>query len=307
MIDFQLTTPVVFIIFNRPDKTQEVFNKIREARPSKLLVIADGPRAGRRDDREECAATRVIIESVDWDCEVIQNYSETNLGCGKRIASGLDWVFNIVEEAIILEDDCLPHPTFFRYCQETLERYRDDGRIMAIGANHYEFGRRRMEYSYHFSRYPHIWCWATWRRAWQYYDFEMKLWPEVRDHKWLFDIFGKSKAEFSNGKHEFKILGGARDAEYWHSKFELVYRGGLNTWDYQVNFACFLQHGLVVLPNVNLVSNIGFGVKATHTKNISELANVPVTAMEFPLKHPPFVIRDTWADEYMQSIFIHSC
>src|SRR5665648_587346 len=169
MSNFQLKTPVAFIIFNRPETTRRVFAEIAKARPTKLLVIADGPRATHPDDAEKCAVVRAIIDGVDWDCEVLKNYSDVNLGCKRRVSSGLDWVFDTVEEAIILEDDCLPHPTFFRFCEEMLAKYRDDKRIAMISGDNFQFGKKRTEYSYYFSRYTHIWGWASWRRAWDNY------------------------------------------------------------------------------------------------------------------------------------------
>ncbi|MCA2504064.1 MAG: glycosyltransferase family 2 protein [Microcystis sp. M54BS1] len=284
MADFQLTTPVAFLIFNRPDTTARVFEAIRQAKPPKLLVVADGPRADRADDIEKCKAARAIIEGVDWDCEVLTNYSDVNLGCKNRVSSGLDWVFHTVEEAIILEDDCLPHPSFFRFCQELLDYYRDDKRIMAISGDNFQLGRNRTEYSYYFSRYSHIWGWATWRRAWQYYDVKMKLWQEIRDGNWLESILGKTQA-----------------VKYWTKIFQTYYDGKIDTWDYPWNFACWIQNGLTILPNVNLVSNIGFGEDATHTiGSKSRLANLGVQEMNFPLKCPPFLIRNEGADNYTQ-------
>lgn len=300
MDDFRLTTPVVFAIFNNPNTTKLVFEEIRKAKPPKLLVIADGPRQNKPDEADKCAATRAVIEGVDWDCEVLKNYSDVNLGCGKAVAGGIDWVFSIVEEAIILEHDCLPHPTFFRYCQELLERYRDDGRIMTISGDNFQFGRRRNEYSYYFSHFSHIWGWATWRRAWQNYDFTMKLWPEVRDGRWLTDIFARMQAEIDGSQSKFQVVSGMRATEYWHDMFENTYAGKVDTWDYQLLFACLTQNRLNILPNVNLVSNIGFGPEATHTVNVNQFTNMPVWEMKFPLNHPPFVIRDAWADEYTQ-------
>ena len=301
MDDFTLRTPVVFMIFNRPEMTKMVFEEIRKARPSKLLVIADGPRLDKPGEVQRCTAVRSIVESIDWDCEVLKDYSEVNLGCGRRVASGLNWVCSIVEEAIILEDDCLPHPTFFLFCQESLERYRHDPRIMTISGNNFQFGKQRTDYSYYFSRHFHMWGWATWRRVWQNYDFTMKLWPEVRDEKWLFDIFGSMQADFQDNQQPFNILGGTRAAESWHRKFEGTYTGEIDTWDYQFYFQCLVQNGLHVLPHVNLVSNIGFGPQAIHTKDSnSKFANVPIEAMSFPLNHPNFMIRNAWADEYTQ-------
>ena len=152
MADWQLNTPVVLIIFNRPDTTAKVFEAIRQAKPSQLLVIADGPRPEKPGEAEKCAATRAIIDRIDWDCEVLKNYSEINLGCQQRVSSGLDWVFQTVETAIILEDDCLPHPTFFRFCAELLAKYRDEPRVMAISGDNFQCGQNsETDKSYYFS------------------------------------------------------------------------------------------------------------------------------------------------------------
>jgi hypothetical protein len=282
MADFQLTTPVAFLIFNRPDKTARVFEAIRQAKPPKLLVVADGPRPDRPDDVENCKAARAIIDKVDWDCAVLKNYSEVNLGCGKRPATGITWVFEQVEEAIIFEDDCLPHPTFFRFCEELLNYYRHDERIMVISGNNFQFGRSRTNYSYYFSRYNHIWGWASWRRAWKYFDYDLKLWPKIKNENWLTSILEDKTA-----------------VKYWTKNFQRTYEGEPTVWDYRWTFACWIQNGLTILPNVNLVSNIGFGEGATHTSSSkSKVANLPVEEMIFPLKHPPFLLRHVEADDF---------
>lgn len=286
MSQWQLKTPVCFIIFNRPDVTEQVFEKIREAKPPKLLVIADGARANKAGELEKCLAARAIINQVDWECEVLTNYSDVNLGCRKRIYTGLDWVFSQVEEAIILEDDCLPHPTFFRFCEELLEEYRHNSRIMLVSGQNLQFGQKRRNYSYYFSRYNHCWGWATWKRAWQHYDDTMALWPQTRDENWLFDILQDEQA--------FK---------YWSSMFQAMYEG-FDTWDYPWLFACYINQGLSVLPNINLVSNIGFGKEGTHaTDSNSILANIPAEEIQFPLEHPPFIVRDTQADNFTERTF----
>jgi len=282
---FQLTTPVAFFIFNRPDTTFKVFEKIREAKPQKLLIIADG--AKFPEEWGECNKARSIIEQIDWNCEVSTNFSEINLGCKLRVSSGLDWVFSEVEEAIILEDDCLPEPSFFGFCQELLEYYRNDTRIMCISGNNFQFGRRRTLDSYYFSAFSHCWGWATWRRAWQYYDLEIKLWEIIKDDYWLRNMF-----------HSYHAI------KYWKHIFQEVYSNLIDTWDYQWFFACCIQSGLTILPNVNLVSNIGFNNDATHTKASNHLANIPVQSIDFPLIHPQFIIRDTQADAFTQrSVF----
>ncbi len=158
-----IRTPVALIIFNRPDTTERVFAEIAKARPPKLFIIADGPREDRPGEAERCASARAIVDRVDWNCEVQKNYSDVNLGCGARPATGISWVFDQVEEAIILEDDCIAHPTFFRFCDELLEKYRDDERIMHIAGNNFQFGNQRTSFSYFFSHHNICWGWASWR------------------------------------------------------------------------------------------------------------------------------------------------
>ena len=282
MNEKQLNTPVVFIIFNRPDTTAQVFSVIRESKPTQLLVLADGPRGDHPQDVEKCAATRAIIEGVDWNCEVFTKFAENNLGCKRSVSSGLDWVFDQVEQAIILEDDCLPHPTFFRFCQELLERYKDDDRIMMISGDNFQPIQHQSEHSYYFSRYPHIWGWATWRRSWKEFDVSMKVWPSFRDGGWL--------------KH---ILERRQDIKYWTVKFNETFSGEIDSWGYAFLFTCWVHGFLAIQPTFNMVSNIGFGKGATHTTG-NKYADLKVYPADFPLRHPPFVIRNVSADRYTQ-------
>jgi len=282
MSDFALNTPVAFIIFNRPETTQKVFDEIAKARPPKLLVIGDGARANRLGEAERVAATRAIINSVNWPCEVLCNFSDRNLGCKVRVSSGLDWVFEQVPEAIILEDDCLPDPSFFRFCEELLERYRDDQRVGMISGDNFQFGRRYNEDSYYFSRYMHIWGWATWRNRWiGFYDVSMSDWPAMRDSITL-----------SN------VLGDPREAAIWKDIFEKTYQGKIDTWDHQWSYANWIRGRLSVLPAVNLISNIGFGADATHTVRGSYLANLAKHTLRFPVAHPLTLTTNNVADAY---------
>ncbi|MGB4012253.1 MAG: glycosyltransferase family 2 protein [Zwartia sp.] len=282
MADFQLTTPVALLIFNRPDTTERVFREIAKAKPPKLLVVADGPRANRAGEYEKCQQTRAIIQKVDWDCEVITNFSENNMGCKLRVASGIDWIFEQVEEAIILEDDCLPEPSFFQFCEEMLERYRNNDRVSMISGGNLQFGRQRGLGSYYFSRYTHIWGWASWRRAWQHYDRDIKQWPQFRDEGWIESLF-PNKGE----------------QEYWRNSFEMVYNGSLDTWDCSWTFTALLKGMLQIVPNVNLISNIGFGPEATHTHEVGIHANMPTQPIAFPLVHPNFVLQDPEGDRFI--------
>lgn len=276
--------PVVFFVFNRPDTTQAVFSCIREAQPSTLFLIADGPRENNASDAANCIEVRDIISHVDWNCQVFTSFADENLGCKSRISSGLDWVFKHVDRAIILEDDCLPHHSFFPFCRELLDRYQDDERIMSISGDNFQKEPRRTVHSYYFSRYPHCWGWATWRRAWQHYDADMKLWPYISEEGWLYDLLDDAFA-----------------VRYWHNKFQKTYRTEIDSWDYAWTLACWLQSGLCILPNINLVSNIGFDNRGTHTRNhVSPFAGLPTYEMQFPLDIPPVVIRDVKADHFTQ-------
>jgi hypothetical protein len=280
-----MDTPVAFIIFNRPDLTERVFTEIARAQPKKLLVVADGPRPERPGEAEKCAAARAVIRRVDWNCEVLKDYSDVNLGCAHRPASGLRWIFEQVDEAIILEDDCVPHPTFFRFCEELLDKYRDDERVMHISGANFITGQARTPYSYSFSRYCLSWGWASWRRAFQHYDLKIQLWPELRETPWLLDILGDPRA-----------------VEHWTQIFDRTHSGveKVNTWDFQWVFTCWAQLGLSILSNTNLVSNVGFREDATHTRRTADRrANIATNEIAFPLKHPAYVARDRQFDQLL--------
>jgi hypothetical protein len=274
-------TPVVLILFKREDTTARVFEAIRAARPPKLLVIADGPRNDA--EREACRRTRAIVDRVDWPCEVLRDFSDANLGCRRRIATGLDWAFGQVEEAIVLEDDCLPHPSFFRYCDELLARYRDDPRVRMISGPALQHGRQLGDATYFFSRYPMIWGWASWRRAWRDYDLAMKGWPAFRDGGGLTRLFGDPAI-----------------VAYWRNIFETLRLDDKpNTWDYQWVFSCFAHDGLIANPNVNLVTNIGHGVEATHTAaDPLGHANMPLEDAG-TIRHPREVAVDAESDRIL--------
>jgi hypothetical protein len=284
MISFELNTPIVFMVFNRPGTTRRVFEEIKKAEPKKLFIISDAPRENVPGEKENCCQVKEIVEKIEWDCEVFRNYSDSNLGCGKRISSGLDWVFSQTEEAIILEDDCLPHPSFFRFCQELLEFYRNDDRIMFISGDNFQNNRRNSSTSYYFSSYNHVWGWASWKRTWDRYDYKMELWPSFKDKR-LLDSW----------------LSSPRAVKFWTKFFQKVYNKEINTWDIQLTFACFANKGLSIIPEVNLISNIGFGQDSTHTQDSkNSSAFIPVKEMIFPLKHPSSVVRDIDADVYVE-------
>jgi hypothetical protein len=274
-------TPIAYIVFNRPQHTEKTFAVLRAQRPTKLFVIADGPRSDNPADAERCRAVREIVEKVDWPCDVYRNYADTNLGLKRRVSSGLDWVFEHVERAIILEDDCVAHPDFFPFCEELLDRYSTDDRISVITGNNFQNGHRRGEASYYFSKYNHCWGWATWRRAWQFYEGDLPFWPEwQKTPDWC------------------EKMADPEERKYWSNIFDKVKAGKIDTWDYPWTACVWRKGGLTATPNVNLVSNIGFGEDATHTTSSqSQHAEMQV----FPLgnlTHPNTIQRDAVADAF---------
>jgi hypothetical protein len=274
-------TPILFLIFNRPDTTAKVFEAITRAKPRRLFVAADGPRAKKEGDAEKCKAAREIITRVDWDCEVKTLFREQNLGCKEAVSSAINWFFEHVEEGVILEDDCLPSDSFFSFCTELLEKYRNDERIMMISGDNFQDGIQRGDASYYFSRIPHIWGWATWRRAWQLYDKEMKSLPAFIQRKAIQRV--SPDVDVQN---------------YWLSCYIETYQGIIGTWDYQWFLAIHGHDGLCICPQSNMISNIGFGEDATHTNGcnskLSELARFDIAV----ISHSEQVVADESADVY---------
>lgn len=282
-----MRSAVLFLIFSRPDTTEKVFEAIRQARPPRLYVAADGPRASRPGEAALCAATRQVVEKVDWPCEVFTLFRQDNLGCKMAVSQAIDWFFQAEERGIVLEDDCLPDPTFFAYCEELLERYADDPRVMCISGDNFlpDAERRRLEVSYYFSAFTHIWGWASWRRAWQGYDVQMRDWTEAGGQAML-------KRVFPNNAPLRRI---------WMNTFRRVVKGEIGTWDYQWTYHCWAAGGLTCLPSKNLISNIGFDERATHTADSgNHMAQLKTAPLSWPLKHPAQVARDRVTDRWSE-------
>lgn len=276
-----MQTPIAFFVFNRPDVTQKVFEVIREAKPQKLLLIADGPRVDYPSDVKRCQQVRKIIDQVDWACDVQRSYSDSNLGLKQRVSSGLNWVFEQVERAVILEDDCLPHPDFFEFCENLLNYYQNDERVWIITGDNFQNGHLRGNASYYFSKYNHCWGWATWRRAWKYYQGDIHFWPE-----WKLSADWKSKVP------------NLVERGYWTKIFNEVHAGKINSWAYPWTASVWYHAGLTVTPNVNLVKNIGFGEDATHTKKGDNTLDVPIESLG-ELIHPRIIAQNENADNYV--------
>jgi hypothetical protein len=239
-----LETPILFLIFNRPDTTYKVFESIAQQQPSKLYIAADGPRSSKVGEDLLCQNTRKIVSKIDWPCEVKTLFRDQNLGCRQAISGAIDWFFDHEEEGIILEDDCLPHPDFYRFCVSMLERYRQEERVMHITGDNFQGGLKHGNASYYFSGYAHIWGWATWKRAWRLYNVNMT-------YEEASEIIDKHFKNYFEKK-------------YWKIVAQKVKSGEFNTWDYQWAFTLWKYNGLAIIPNNNLVSNIGFGESSTH-------------------------------------------
>jgi hypothetical protein len=292
-----LYTPVLLVIFNRPETTRRVFEAIRAAKPEKLYIAADGPRHDVPGDVEKCNDARKIADDVDWPCKVETLFRTENLNCGVSPSTAFTWFFEHEEEGIILEDDCLPSQTFFWFCQELLERYRHDTRVMHIGGNNFLNGwQKDSDYSYYFSRCGHIWGWATWRRAWEKFDFSIKRYRKAKEnHFFHYYFLDRIEKAYRMNKFDKTIKG----------------NGSVDWWDYQWDFARYVNTGLAIVPNKNLVSNLGFGDLATHTTNgKSRQGKLLAEDIEFPLRNPPFMIRDAVSDKkYFYSLMkdnVHS-
>jgi len=273
-------TPILFLIFNRPECTTQTFDAIRKVKPKELYIAADGPREGKTGEKELCEKTKDVVKNIDWDCEVKTLFREKNLGCGLAVSGAITWFFENVDRGIILEDDCVPNESFFNFCQELLEKYKSDEQIMHISGTNLQLSEVT-DASYFFTYACYMWGWATWRRAWMKYDFQVKDYSK----KWDFNGFVTDKFE----------------KKYWHKLFDKVKRGKIDTWDYQWFYACWKNNGLSIMPSVNLVKNIGFGYTGTHTLGdhfVEDLKTLPLET----IIHPVTITRNIKADKWHADI-----
>jgi hypothetical protein len=281
-----MTTPVAFIIFNRPDTTEKVFAQIRRAQPPKLYIIADGPRTS--EEKALTDATRAVAEQVDWPCKVKPLYSEENLGCRKRVITGLNAVFSQEEQAIILEDDCLPHPDFFKYCETLLSYYKDEDAIGTINGTCLPGTADHLtESSYTFSQFSIVWGWATTQKVWKLVDDDLKGWEGLKNKNWLTQLFPNQKDIVYSLKNMFN---------------ESV--KGANAWSYSLLFALLKNEKLNIYPNVNLISNIGFDERATNTLDKKEYSNLPIENT-WDCVHPSKIMLDYKANRNIYLILYH--
>lgn len=274
--------PVVVIIFNRPELARRLVDAMGLIRPTEIYLISDGPRNGVVGEQEKVQSSREIFNSLSWDCKVATNFAPENMGCMERIASGLDWVFGKVDRAIILEDDCIPSRSFFLYCEELLDLYQSDDRVLSISGTRLA-PEIDMRSDYCFSKYAFCWGWATWGRAWKKFDKGMAAYEGIRDTNFL-----REK------------LGGRRQEIYWRYVLDKVMRGAIDSWAYRWTFAHWLNDGLSAVPRVNLVSNRGVGVTATNTTEKTQWLETEAGSLRFPLQTLNEVSPDAFFDGWVE-------
>jgi hypothetical protein len=275
-------TPVLLIIFNRFDTTQQVITKLREGLVPKLYVYCDGARKEKLGEADQLKRVQEqVLSAIDWPCEVITNFKVANEGPRLAIGHAISWLFETEEQGIILEHDCVPHLSFFNYCETLLKYYEEDERVMHISGDNFQFGRWRGDGSYYFSRFNHIWGFATWKRAWKHYDLTMSHYPAFKEKHRIKEVFASKRAQ-----------------RIWIDILDRTYSGDIQTWDYQWTFAIWNVNGLAILPNVNLISNVGFDSLALNTTNAKHrLANMPTHEMG-NISHPGLMKVDEEADNY---------
>lgn len=264
-----LNTAVLFLVFNRLDTTKQVFEAIRQAKPPRLYVAADGARADKEGEAEKVQAVRdYIMQNIDWDCEFKTLFRDQNLGCKYAVSGAITWFFQNEEQGIILEDDCLPSLSFFWYCEELLIYYANDMRIAQINGhrtNKFEFS----DYSYLYSYFGHVWGWATWRRAWNKFNLDITNYKDLLIHNNNISIF-RNKSNFN----------------FWTKEYEKYKENKVNSWVVSWQFYMWINDFKCIDPSINLIENIGFGVDATNMKNINNYSGQQLSELNFPLVHP---------------------
>lgn len=276
-----MNNPILIIAFNRPKQTKTLLESIKKVKPDKLYFAIDGPRKGNKNDIQLINEVKSLICKIDWECDIKTLFRNNNLGCKYAVSSSIDWFFKNEDQGIILEDDCIPNDDFFTFCDTLLTYYKDNDQIMSICGSNFQNGIKRGNGSYYFSKLNDVWGWATWRRAWINYDVEMRFWPELKISDSL--------------KHQIKddaIL------KYYEYKFDRTYLGDFDTWDYQWTACIWKMNGISIIPNSNLITNIGFDNHATHTKKKDhKLANLKLSSLT-SIIHPEYINIDTKADSY---------
>lgn len=278
---YSVKSPILFLVFNRPKETQKVFDAIRKSKPKKLYIAADGPRLNDKDV-VLCNKTKDIVKNIDWDCEIETLYRDENLGCKNAVSQAITWFFENEEEGIILEDDCVPNYDFFRFCDDRLEQYRDDNRIGHICGCNFQDNINRGDADYYYSNLTHVWGWASWRRVWADYDVKLTNLEIAQENDFLSKVTDNKKIK-----------------NFIYNSLSKTKRGLINTWDYQYFFSNTINGYLSVIPNNNMIINVGFNNDGTHTIDVnSPYANMEVKPLPLKIVHPTIFVANRSADSY---------
>lgn len=292
-----IDVPVAMVFFNRPKPLKQCFAAVREAKPTKLFLIQDGARANNPSDLDNIQKCREVVSNIDWECEVKHIYSDINLGCGKRIYSGVKEAFESVDRLIILEDDIVASKDFFKFCAEMLERYKDDKRIIDIAGMNHCGETKRCPYSYFYSEIGSCWGWATWKRSWDLMQYELDFLDDTYAINCFLNSIYKTKSArkqiIKDAKHRKEILNSGKK---------------LSAWTFQFKMAGYLNSTLSIVPQKNLISNIGLTADSSHTsgsikkipKGLQKVFFAERHPMSFPLKHPKYIIED---NQYAKEVY----
>lgn len=285
MSEERFNVPVLLVVFNRPKATKVTLDAIRQVKPTKLYVAADGPRKNKAGEAEVCKEVRdLVLNGVDWDCEVKTLFREENVGCGRGVSEAVTWLFDNEETGIIIEDDCVATKSFFYFCRDLLDYYKDNEKIMHIGGNNFQNGKKRGNASYYFSAYSHNWGWATWRNRWKKFDFNLDHLEDFEQSNRIYNISNRDEVR-----------------TFWIYQLQTNKKENkkVDIWDQQWLFSIWNANGVAVIPNENLVTNIGDGSDATHSfDKSSHLINIPAYEIKFPLKHPKSLDINREADDF---------
>lgn len=283
----QFDVPILFCTFNRLECTKKVFERIREVKPAKLYLLSDGPRENVSGEKEKVNAVREYLEEhIDWECQVYKNFAEKNMGCGKRMSSGISWAFEQEEKLIILEDDCLADFSFFEYCKELLDVYEKNENVMLIGGYN-PLGILEEEDSFIFTPIIEIWGWATWKRAWQQYDYNITDWKERKVSAYMKSVMNE------------------KAVEHYSKLFDYVYKHEIDTWDYQLQYLILQNEKLAIVPKSNMVKNIGFGDDATHTKTVPIGLYNESHTMDFPMQIPAHIENNELYNKQILDLYVN--
>lgn len=270
--------PILILVYNRPDTFKKLIYCLKKIQPKKIYIRGDGP--VNADDVIKINAVKKTILRINWNCKILTNFNKINIGCRGSVSSGIDWFFSTEKMGVILEDDCLPNTSFFKFCEILLKRFRYNKKIYTISGSNFQ-NKITTDNDYYFTKYPHCWGWATWARAWKSYDQNLSFWTKwKKTDKW---------------KKYIKLT---IEKKYWEKIFNNVLKKKIDSWAYVWTASVWYKNGVAIVPKTSLINNIGFDDRATHTQNSQTKSISNLKNLKFPLKHPKRIKIDIRADNY---------